>query len=160
MYYISNKEKTTFITNQVLYQHQLMSSRLKNARMTYQRLVNYMYKEQIGQNMEVYVDDVLFKRKEPQHNIANLREAFDVLWVYKIKINLRKCAICMGLSKFHSLIVSKRWIEANLEKIQAIISMKSPTNLNDAQKLIGRIVVLKKFMYKSIDNCLPFSWVR
>lgn len=37
---------------------------LKNARANYQRLVNQMFSRQIGRNMEVYVDDMLVKRKK------------------------------------------------------------------------------------------------
>ena len=41
---------------------------LKNAGVTYQRLVNKMFSPQIGRNMEVYVDDMLVKsRKEELH---------------------------------------------------------------------------------------------
>lgn len=34
---------------------------LKNVRATYQQLVNKIFKDQIGRNMEVYVDDILIK---------------------------------------------------------------------------------------------------
>ena len=33
----------------------------KNARATYQRLVNQMFRPQIGRNVEVYVEDMLVK---------------------------------------------------------------------------------------------------
>ena len=36
---------------------------LKNAGATYQRLVNKMFANQIGRNMEVYIDDMLVKTK-------------------------------------------------------------------------------------------------
>lgn len=43
-----------------------MSFRLRNVGETYQQLVNCMFKDQIGHNMEVYVDDLLVKNKEPK----------------------------------------------------------------------------------------------
>ena len=52
-------EKTTFITNRGLYCYRVMPFDLKNAGATYQRLVNKIFKEQIGRNMEVYMDDML-----------------------------------------------------------------------------------------------------
>lgn len=36
---------------------------LKNMRMSYQRLVNKVFKEQIRRDMEVYVDDMLIKKQ-------------------------------------------------------------------------------------------------
>ena len=34
-------------------------------RVTHQRMMNVVFTEQIGQNMEVYVDDILIKSDEP-----------------------------------------------------------------------------------------------
>lgn len=52
---------------------------MKNTKITYQRLVNHMFKRQIGWNMEVYVDDMLVKSKELKYHLTNLQEAFTVL---------------------------------------------------------------------------------
>ena len=59
-----DQEKTAFITSQGLYCYKVMPFGLKNAGATYQRLVNKMFSQQIGRNMEVYVDDMLVKSKE------------------------------------------------------------------------------------------------
>ena len=41
---------------------------LKNVGATYQKLVNHMFRPQIGRNVEVYVDDMLVKSvKETKH---------------------------------------------------------------------------------------------
>ncbi|XP_077251992.1 uncharacterized protein LOC143891256 [Tasmannia lanceolata] len=45
------------------YCYRVMPFGLKNAGATYQRLVNRLFKEQIGRNMEVYVDDMLVKSR-------------------------------------------------------------------------------------------------
>ena len=57
------QEKTAFITSQGLYCYKIMPFGLKNAGATYQRLVNKMFSQQIGKNMEVYVYDMLVKSK-------------------------------------------------------------------------------------------------
>ena len=49
---------------------------LKNARATYQRLVNKMFNKKIGRNMEVYMDDMLVKSKEKLTHLDDLRETF------------------------------------------------------------------------------------
>ena len=56
-----DQEKTSFITGQGTYCYRVMPFRLKNARDTYQRLVNRMFQKQIGTSMEVYIDDMLVK---------------------------------------------------------------------------------------------------
>ena len=47
-------------------------------------------------------------------------------------------------------------IEANPEKVQAILEMTSPKTVKEVQKLIGRITVLNRFVSKATDKCLPF----
>ena len=49
------------VTNQGLFCYKAMSFSLKNAGVTYQRLINKMFEDQIGRNVQVYVDDMLVK---------------------------------------------------------------------------------------------------
>nr|XP_017227761.1 PREDICTED: uncharacterized protein LOC108203368 [Daucus carota subsp. sativus] len=53
-------------------------------------------------------------------------------------------------------MVSKRGIEANPDKIKAILDMEPPKSVRDVQKLTGRIAALGRFVSKSGDKCLPF----
>ena len=57
----ASQEKTSFITNQDLFCYKVMPFGLKNAKATYQRLVNHMFCPQLGRNVEVYMDDMLVK---------------------------------------------------------------------------------------------------
>lgn len=54
-------------------------------------------------------------------------------------------------------MVNHREIAANLEKILAIIEMKAPIGPKEIQVLTKRIVVLSRFVSKSVDFCKHFS---
>ena len=54
-------------------------------------------------------------------------------------------------------MVSQSGIEANLEKVKAILNMTSPETVKEVQKLTGRIAALNRFVSKAMDKCLPFS---
>ena len=58
-----DREKTTFITPLGIYCYKVMPFGLKNARVTYQRMVTKMFKDQIGKTMEIYIDDMVVKSK-------------------------------------------------------------------------------------------------
>ena len=60
---------------------------LKNVGATYQRLVNMLFKKQIGVTMKVYVDDIMVKGKQQSDHIGNLVETFNIFRKYKIKLN-------------------------------------------------------------------------
>ena len=101
-----DQEKTTFITSQGLYYYKVMSFGLKNARATYQRLVNKMFSKQIGRNMEVYVDDMLVKSTEELTHLDDLKETFVTLRQYQMKSNPSKCAFGVASWKFLGFMVS------------------------------------------------------
>ncbi|GJS46393.1 reverse transcriptase domain-containing protein [Tanacetum coccineum] len=58
-----DEEKTTFHTEEGVFCYTKMPFGLKNAGATYQRLVNSAFKEQIGVNLEAYVDDMVIKSR-------------------------------------------------------------------------------------------------
>ena len=45
---------------------------LKNAEATYQRLVNHMFRPQIGRNVEGYMDDTLMKSLDKGKHLDDL----------------------------------------------------------------------------------------
>ena len=73
-----------------------------------------------------------------------------------MKLNPRKCVFGVASSKFLGFMVSQRGIEANSEKVQAIINMVSPWTIKEVQKLIGRIATLNRFISRAMDKCLSF----
>ncbi|CAL9031199.1 unnamed protein product [Prunus brigantina] len=68
----ADREHTAFITDRGLYCYNVMPFGLKNARATYQRLVNQIFAELIGTSMEVYVDDMLVKSRTANDHLRNL----------------------------------------------------------------------------------------
>ncbi|GAA0155615.1 hypothetical protein LIER_13304 [Lithospermum erythrorhizon] len=57
----------------------------------------------IGQNMEIYVDDMLVKRKVRADQLKNLRKTFDQLRKSKLRINPGKCSFGITSEKFLEL---------------------------------------------------------
>ena len=102
----ADKEKTSFITSQGLFCYKVMPFSLKNAGATYQRLVNYMFRPQIGRNVEVYVDDMLVKSLDEERHLDDLQETFDTLRRHQMKLNPNKCVFGVSLGKFLGFMVS------------------------------------------------------
>ncbi|XP_074351891.1 uncharacterized protein LOC141691044 [Apium graveolens] len=154
--YGPDQEHTSFITDKGLYCYIGMSFGLINAGVTYQRLVNMMFKNQIGRTMEVYVDDMLVKSKVANDHIRHLMEMFNILRRFHMKLNPQKCVFSVESGKFLGFIVNHMGIEANPAKIKALLDMKSPTNVKQVQSLTGRIAALNRFISKSSDRCKEF----
>ncbi|GAA0163583.1 hypothetical protein LIER_19412 [Lithospermum erythrorhizon] len=61
--YPEDEVKIAFITEYGFYCWKVMPFGLKNIGATYERMVNSIFTTLIGQNMEIYVDDMLVKSK-------------------------------------------------------------------------------------------------
>jgi hypothetical protein len=86
----------------------------------------------------------------------DLHEAFEMLKQYGMKLNPVKCAFGVSSGKFLCYMVSSRGIEANFDKIQAILEMQSPKTTKQLQQLTGGLAALNRFISRSTDKCLPF----
>ncbi|KAK0589445.1 hypothetical protein LWI29_014410 [Acer saccharum] len=115
-----------------------------------------MFARQIGRNMEVYVDDMLTESITADRHTDDLRETFDVLVKYGMKLNPAKCVFGVPSGRFLGYQVHQRGIEVNPEQIQALAKMVSLRTLKDVQRLTGCLASLNRFIAKSTDRCLPF----
>ena len=129
---------------------------LKNAKATYQRLMNKMFAHQIGRNVQVYVNDMLIKGVREDDHLSDLQETFNMLRTYNMKLNPSKCAFEVTAGKFLGFMVSQRGIDVNLEKVRAIMELAPPKTIKEVQNLNGKIAALNRFVSQAIDKCLPF----
>ena len=106
------------------YCYTTMSFGLKNARATYQRSIQMCLDQQIGHNIEAYIDDVVVKSKTADNLIAGLEETFANLKRYRWKLNPSKCIFGVPSGILLGYIISARGIEPNPNKVSAITNIK------------------------------------
>ena len=73
--------------------------------------------------MEVYIDDMLVKSAREVSYLDDLRETFDTFRLYDMKLNPSNCVFGVVSRKFLGFMVSQCGIEANLNKVWAIMEM-------------------------------------
>uniref|UniRef100_A0A803Q9L2 Reverse transcriptase domain-containing protein n=1 Tax=Cannabis sativa TaxID=3483 RepID=A0A803Q9L2_CANSA len=74
--HVAVQEYTSFRTDKGVYCYLFMPFGLKNVGATYQRLVNRMFKNLLGRNMEVYLDEILVKSKTTKNHSNDLKKCF------------------------------------------------------------------------------------
>ncbi|GKV47282.1 hypothetical protein SLEP1_g54195 [Rubroshorea leprosula] len=153
---VVDQEKTAFYARDAIYCYVMMPFGLKNAGATYQKLVQIIFKLQIGRNIEVYVDDMIVTSVRAEDHIDDLAETFQNLRRAQMKLNPLKCTFAVESGKFLGYVVSKKGIEVNPEKVQAVQQMEPPKTIKDVQHLIGRVAALHRFIARSAERCLPF----
>lgn len=83
------KDKMAFIIGSVNYCYDVMSFKLKNVGVIYQRLMDKIFCEQIGKNMEVYANDMVSKFNSMMVHVQDLQEIFYQIKRYHMHLNLR-----------------------------------------------------------------------
>ncbi|GKV51633.1 hypothetical protein SLEP1_g58269 [Rubroshorea leprosula] len=101
---LDDQEKTAFYAGDAIYYYVMMPFDLKNAGATYQKLVQIIFKLQIGRNIEVYVDDMIVTSVRAEDHIGDLSETFQNLRRAQMKLNPLKCTFAIESGKFLKFI--------------------------------------------------------
>jgi signal-transduction protein with cAMP-binding, CBS, and nucleotidyltransferase domain len=117
---IDDEEKIVFITLFGIFCYTKMLFNLKNGGATYQKCIHIILQAQIRFNVEAYIDDVVVKMKTREDLLDNLKETFDNLYKYKMKLNPKKCVFGVSSGKLLGYMVLARGIDANTKKLEAI----------------------------------------
>nr|XP_025611986.1 uncharacterized protein LOC112705366 [Arachis hypogaea] len=118
--------------------------------------------------MEIYVDDMVAKTAQGMSHCDDLKEIFEQIRIYNMRLNPEKCAFGVQGGKFLGFMLTSRGIEANHEKCRAILHMTSPKTKKEVQQLAGRIAALSRFLpavssrsyhfFQTISKAKKFQW--
>jgi hypothetical protein len=78
-------------------------------------------KDQVGRNFISYVDDIVVASKKKTTYISDLPETYANMREARLKLNPEKCVFGVTRGKVLGCLVSMKDIEANPDKIRAII---------------------------------------
>ena len=87
--------------------------------------------------------------------ISTLRKFFERIWLYKLRLNPKKCTFGVTSGKLLGFIVSQRGIEVDLDKIKAIVEMKPLRTKKEIRGFLGRIQYISKFIAQLTMTCEP-----
>jgi len=111
-----------------LFEWIVMTSGLKNAGATYQRAMNFIFREFIGKLVEIYIDDVVVKSGDFMKHLANLRKVLECTRKHGLKKNPNKCAFGVSTGQFLGFMVHQRGNEISRRSIDAIDKVVAPTD--------------------------------
>jgi hypothetical protein len=151
-----DEPKTSFITPSGTYWYLWMPEGLKNAGGSFSRMTAKVLHSQIGINVLTYVDDIIVKSTKQENHVADLQETFANFREAGLKLNPEKCVFGVKKGKFLGCLVSTKGIKANPSKIEAILRMEPPNSKKGAQRLVGRLASLNRFISRSAERNLPF----
>ena len=87
-------------------------------------MVRKVFKNQIRNIIEVYVDDMLVKSVQRVDHLQHLDKAFDLFKQHKVKLNPEKCTFGVVSIKFLGYRVTRQDIEADPDQVSAILNIR------------------------------------
>ena len=148
-------EKTSFITKWGTYCYRVMSFGLKNIGATYQRTATTLFHNMMHQDVEVYVNDMIVKSWDRSDHLVALDRFFERIRQFILRLNPKKCTFGVTFGKLLGYMVSKRGIEAYLDKIRAILDMPVSRTEREIRGFLGRLQYINRFIAKFTDICEP-----
>jgi hypothetical protein len=125
-----------------LFECVVMTFRLKNASTTYQKAMNLIFYELLGNIVEIYIDDIIVILDEFVSHLVDLRQSFEKMCHYGLKMNPHKCVFGVSAGKYLGFIIHEHGIEVDPNRIRAIWKVSSPTCKLEMQKLLNNVIYL------------------
>jgi hypothetical protein len=138
--------KTTFKTNEGLYEWLVMSFGLTNASSTFMRLMNEVLREFIRKFVIVYLDDILVYSKTVAEHLKHLTTVIQRLQQEKLLINMKKSSFMKTELIYLGFVISKNELRMDPNKVEVIKNWPSPKNIFEVRSFHGMASFYRKFI--------------
>ncbi|GKE86669.1 reverse transcriptase domain-containing protein [Tanacetum coccineum] len=110
---------------------------------------------QVGQNIEVYIDDLVIKSHTEAEMLRDIDEMFRTLRKINMKLNPKKCMFGAVEGMFLGYTINPEGIKPCPDKTEAVLQLPSPRTIKEVQSLNGKLASLNRFLSKSAEKSLP-----
>ena len=109
----------------------------KNAPVVFQRFMNHILQDVIGQGVVVYLDDILIHAHTREENIWISRRVLKILQDNKLFCKLSKCHFFNNSVDYIGLIIDEEGIHMEKKKVEAVQNWSTPKKVKQLQAFLG-----------------------
>jgi hypothetical protein len=138
--------KTSFKTNEGLYEWLVMLFGLTNAPSTFMRLMNELLKDFIRKFVIVYLDDILIYSKSVAEHLKHLAIVMQKLQQEKLLINMKNSSFMKTKLIYLGFFISENELRMDPDKVEVIKNWPSPRNVFEVRSFHGLASFYQKFI--------------
>lgn len=140
------------MTSKGIYYFKVMPFGLKNAGLIYQHLMNLIFKDPIGDFMEVYVNDMIVKSLRANNHLKFLKALFDIMDKYQMKLTPVKYSFRVTSTKFLGYLIARQGIEAEPTQIKALDPITPRRTMKDVQRLMRKLATFSRLISRYLGR--------
>jgi len=138
--------KTAFRTRYGLFEFQVMPFGLTNAPSTFQDMMNHIFSNMLNMGTLAYMDDILVYTDREEKHDETVREVLKRLQNNGLAVSPEKCVWKTQEVEFLGYIIGRNGIRMSEEKVEAILSWKTPESLTETQSFLGFTNFYRRFI--------------
>ena len=150
-------QKTAFRTNRGQFEFLVMPFGLWNAPASFQRLMNKVFADNLGEFIAVYLDDILIFSRNIDEHWQHPRWALEKLREAKLYGRLHKCEFLKDQVDYLSFEVSPSGIKASPGKIKAVIEWPKPKSVHNVRSFLGLASYYRRFVRGLSEMARPLT---
>eukprot|EP00833_Pecoramyces_ruminatium_P015176 jgi/Orpsp1_1/1189208/evm.model.d7180000070286.1 len=166
--YSEDKDITCFTTLYGNFNFKVMPFGLCNAPATFQREMNRIFFNLIGECVFIYIDDLVVFSDSYEQHVKDLAKVFNILKDNGLKLNLEKCHFFQQEVELLGHILSTAGIKPIPEKVLVIANWLPPSNVSKLRSFLGAVGYYRKFikdfaqlaspLFKLLKKNTIFKW--
>ena len=133
----SDQWKTSFKTHNELLQMCRLPMGLKSSPGSMQQLTDMVVRG--APHLVNYVDDILVKSKSFAEHLEHIKDLFQRLKKFNLKVKPKKCCLFRRKVQFLGSVISKNGIEIAESRIKAVEVMTRPKNKTEIRSFLGTV---------------------
>jgi len=141
-----HKEITAFITNEGLFEFNVLPFGLCNAPATFQSIADKIFQDLKWKEMMLYLDDLVIFSNTFEEHLIRLRHVFKRLRNANLTLKTTKCKFAESKINLLGYTVSEDGVRTDVNKIRAIKEFPRPTNITRVQSFLGLCNFYRKFV--------------
>jgi len=141
-----DKDKTAFTTIFGNYEFNVMPFGLTNAPATFQREMNRIFFELIGNCIFIYIDDVIIFSGSFEKHLEDIVKVFKILRENNLKINIEKCHFFQKEVELLGHLLTVDGLKPVPTKVEVIKRWLPPKNITDVRSFLGAVGYYRKFI--------------
>jgi hypothetical protein len=152
-----DEHKTAFLTKYGQFEFLVMPFGLANAPATFQRFMNELFRDKIGNYVLVYLDDVVIYSDSITEHWDHVRQVLQILADNNLYCAKEKCHFGQRSISYLGYVITCEGISMDPKKVAAVKDWPTPTNLKELQTFLGFANFYRRLIEKYSELTAPLT---